>query len=82
MNMDQTIKQELTIINNKLDAILQLVETDSKKMNNHIDFIENVYNKVKYPFGYIMESVNKFITNDDNNNNKVKDCNYSLLEDT
>jgi len=81
MNIDQTIKQELMIINNKLDAILQLVETDSKKMNNHIDFIENVYNKVKYPFGYIMESVNKFITNDDNNN-KVKDCNYSLLEDT
>jgi len=81
MNTDQNIKQELTIINNKLDKILQFVETDSKKMNNHIDFIENVYNKVKYPFGYIMESVNKFITNDDDNN-KVKDCNYSLLDDT
>ena len=47
-------------INDKLDKLLTLFEsqnTDSKKMSDHIDFIETVYEKVKTPFNYIMNAV-------------------------
>jgi len=48
----------IEIIETKLDKILELLEVDCKKMSNHIDFIENVYDKVKSPFNYIMNVAN------------------------
>ena len=42
----------------KMDKILELLEKDCKKMTDHIDFIENVYDNVKSPFYYIMDKVN------------------------
>jgi hypothetical protein len=69
MNNEEDVKQELIIINNKLDRILELMETNSEKMNTHIDFIETIYTKVKSPFGYLMESVNKIIKPEDVKNN-------------
>lgn len=44
----------------KLDKLLQLFEaqtTDSKKMSQHIDFIETVYDSIKTPFNFIMRAV-------------------------
>ena len=48
------IKEELNAINKKLDKILEVLKTDCKKMADHIDFIEEVYDKVKSPFHFIM----------------------------
>jgi uncharacterized protein YaaN involved in tellurite resistance len=45
-------------IEQKLDKILELLEKDCKKMTDHIDFIENVYDNVKSPFYYLMDKVN------------------------
>ena len=45
-------------IEHKLDKILELLEKDCKKMTDHIDFIENVYDNVKSPFYYLMDKVN------------------------
>ena len=42
----------------KMDKILELLEKDCKKMTDHIDFIENVYDNVKSPFYYLMDKVN------------------------
>jgi uncharacterized protein YaaN involved in tellurite resistance len=42
----------------KIDKILELLEKDCKKMTDHIDFIENVYDNVKSPFYYLMDKVN------------------------
>jgi uncharacterized protein YaaN involved in tellurite resistance len=42
----------------KMDKILELLEKDCKKMTDHIDFVENVYDNVKSPFYYIMDKVN------------------------
>ena len=56
------LKQISLEINAKLDKLLQLFETqstDSKKMSQHIDFIETVYEKVKLPFNFIMNAVDK-----------------------
>ena len=50
----------MNTINDKLYKLLQQFEsqsTDSKKMSDHIDFIETVYEKVKHPFNYIMNAV-------------------------
>ena len=50
-------------IEQKLDKILELLEKDCKKMTDHIDFIENVYDNVKSPFYYLMDKVNLLSTN-------------------
>ena len=47
----------------KMDKILDLLEKDCKKMTDHIDFIENVYDNVKSPFYYLMDKVNLLSTN-------------------
>ena len=41
----------------------QLFEKDCKKMSNHIDFVENVYERVKTPFTFIMDNVNNIVYN-------------------
>lgn len=65
MDKDQTIHEKLVTleircerIEQKLDKILELLEKDCKKMTDHIDFIENVYDNVKSPFYYLMDKVN------------------------
>jgi hypothetical protein len=50
-------------IEQKMDKILELLEMDCKKMIDHIDFIENVYDNVKSPFYYLMDKVNLLSTN-------------------
>jgi len=48
-------------LENKLNKIHSILETDCKKMSDHIDFIENVYDNVKTPFSFLMNSVNAVI---------------------
>ena len=58
------LKEEINNINNKLDLILDLLKNDihksSKKMTEHIDFIESVYDTVKSPLGYLCNKINYF----------------------
>ena len=49
--------------NNKLlNEVLKILNNDVKnncqKMNDHIDFVENVYDVVKSPLNYICNSIN------------------------
>ena len=69
MNQEQDIYDKIVTlesrcerIEQKLDKILELLEKDCKKMTDHIDFIEDVYDNVKSPFYYIMDKVN-FLSN-------------------
>ena len=68
-NEKEDIKQYIFMMNDKLDRILEKMETNGEKINKHIDFIETIYTKVKSPFGYLMESVNKIIKPEDVKNN-------------
>tara|TARA_B100000424_G_C22836954_1_gene446837 strand:- start:28 stop:327 length:300 start_codon:yes stop_codon:yes gene_type:complete len=58
------LKEEILEINKKLDLILQFLEKDVKvncdKMGEHIDFVENVYDNVKNPLGYLCNKINFF----------------------
>ncbi len=49
------ISSRLTLIEEKLEHI----KKGNDNMNEHIDFVENVYNTVKSPFYYIMSKVKR-----------------------
>jgi septation ring formation regulator EzrA len=82
-NKLDTLETQMNRIENKLDKllkdfeILNELEPQCKKMSEHIDFVENVYDTVKSPMYYIFNKISKIrnITNgDDNmNNNKLLD---------
>lgn len=67
------IEDKLEKMDEKLDLILNFLEKDVKvncdKMGEHIDFVENVYDNVKNPLGYLCNKINFF-------SNKNKD--YTL----
>lgn len=50
-------------LNEKLDRVVEILEKDCKKMSSHIDFVENVYEKVKQPFSYLMDNVSNIMYN-------------------
>lgn len=50
----KSLENAQTKLEKKLDDIL----VNTKRMEDHIDFVENTYNKVKRPFHYLMDKVN------------------------
>ena len=81
-NKLDTLETQITRIENKLDKllkdfeILNELEPQCKKMSEHIDFVENVYDKVKSPMYYIFNKISKIrnITNgNENMKNKLLD---------
>ena len=58
------------ILEKKLDNILSIlnnkVVNNTDKMSNHIDLIENIYNNVKSPLGYLCNKINYLRGSDSN----------------
>ena len=77
INLNKVIEldKRFTIIEEKMDKILNLLETDCKKMSNHIDFVENVYDNVKMPFYYVMDKVKCLVSTD----NKILDDTNTIM---
>lgn len=75
------LEKKFEIMEKKMDRILELLEKDCKKMSDHIDFVENVYDNVKTPFYYVMDKVKYLVSAGDNNtdNNNINN-NKLLLE--
>lgn len=59
-NIDEKLNKIISILNNDL-------QKNTQKMANHIDFIENIYNNVKSPLGFLCNKINYFKRNDNNN---------------
>lgn len=59
----ENIENDISDIKNQLNNNLS---KDCKKMSDHIDFIERVYDNVKNPLGYLCSKLN-FYSNDNNN---------------
>lgn len=63
------IEDKIDQLNEKMDIILKLLQEDvqpnCKKMNNHIDFIESIYDNVKNPLGFLCNKIN-YLRVDDN----------------
>lgn len=66
------LENKLTKIENKIDNIYNLLNTNVKdnceKMKEHIDFVDNVYDSIKFPLHYICNR----ISYTENNNGSVK----------
>ena len=62
------VNTKLSVLEKKIDELNHSINddlvTECKKMGNHIDFIENVYDNVKHPLGYICKKI-KYITGND-----------------
>jgi uncharacterized protein YaaN involved in tellurite resistance len=65
------LENQFKTVETKIDKILELLEKDCKKMSDHIDFVENVYDNVKMPFYYVMDKVNYLIYSQNKN---ILDC--------
>ena len=74
-NKLDSLETQMNRIENKLDKllkdfeILNDLEPQCKKMSEHIDFVENVYDAVKSPMYYFLDKINqiKNITNKQEN---------------
>ncbi|MDA7464090.1 hypothetical protein N8996_04805 [Candidatus Poseidonia alphae] len=81
----ETINDKIEVINKKLDEnkiildentelickkIDEDISDECKKMGSHIDFIEGIYDKMKYPLNYLCNTINNI-----SNNNQICDDN-------
>lgn len=58
MQMNEKIDILDTKYNETNEKLEGEVLQECKKMGSHIDFIENVYDNVKHPLGYICKKIN------------------------
>lgn len=69
--MEQTrkiddLEKKVIFLEEKIDKLIDLignVKEDTGKMSTHIDFIDNVYTKVKMPLFWICDKVNSIKDN-------------------
>lgn len=61
----EKINIKIEELNTKVDKILNILKKDvsvnTKKMSDHINFVENVYENVKYPLGFICNTVTHYM---------------------
>ena len=64
-DMLQIINERMDKLENKLDIIINLlnnnVSNNLNKMNDHIDLMEDIYETVKNPVGYVCNKINSYI---------------------
>lgn len=61
----ETVNKRLINIEEKVDKLENKLDKEiikeCQKMGSHIDFVENVYDNVKYPLGYINNKIKSII---------------------
>lgn len=64
-NRISELEKQYSRIEEKLDFIISIFQKDvapnCEKMSGHIDFVENVYENVKNPLGYLCNKVGSLI---------------------
>lgn len=68
------LEKKISSLEEKIEKLVNLLENvkeDTGKMSNHIDFIDNVYTKVKTPLFWICDKVNSI---------KYNSVNYTGIE--
>lgn len=77
----KTIDSRMYSLEEKIDKLILIINKnvlqECTKMGSHIDFIENVYENVKHPLGYICNKVTTYV-NYDPFKNILLDKTYSL----
>lgn len=73
-NYIAALEKKVNSLEEKIDTLINIlgdVKEDTGKMSNHIDFIDNVYTKVKMPLFWICDKVNSI---------KTSSVNYAGIE--
>ena len=72
INKINYLEVKIEKINEDLQEIKKIltkeVKVECKKMGNHIDFIESIYETVKYPLGYLCNKISLISQNSFNHN--------------
>lgn len=66
MNKIDDLEKKVISLEKKIDNLIELlgnVKQDTGKMSTHIDFIDNVYTKVKMPLFWICDKVTSIKSN-------------------
>ena len=75
-NRISELEKQYSRIEEKLDLIISIFQKDvapnCEKMSGHIDFVENVYENVKNPLGYLCNKVGSFIGNESYSLDNIK----------
>ena len=66
-NLDTKITKLESRVNELDYSISNDLTNECKKMGKHIDFVENVYDNIKHPLGYVCEKVKMFTVGDNKN---------------
>lgn len=70
------LEKQYSRIEEKLDFIISIFQKDlapnCEKMSGHIDFVENVYENVKNPLGYLCNKVGSLIGNNSYSLDNIK----------
>jgi archaellum component FlaC len=57
----KNIEEQISIINNKIDKIIELIQKQQitqKKLEDHIDFVESTYDTLKSPLNFVKDKIN------------------------
>lgn len=66
----EKLEQKINMIQKdlfELRTLLNIVEEGTQNMNEHVEFVESVYDVVKSPFKYILGYYYRNVSNDKNN---------------
>ena len=78
----ESLERKFEEINEKLDLIIEILNKDLKKncinKKAYIDFVENVYDNVKNPLGFLCNKINYFSKDDEKYS--LHDRDYKLTE--
>lgn len=77
------LKENQQINKNNIDIILTTLNKgdivdNCKKMGDHINFIEKVYNNVKYPLSFLCNTINKISNNNVKNTLEIDVINTNI----
>lgn len=53
----QCMRTEIKELRDEIRALMHLVSASHQKMNQHVDFVENVYTSVRHPLNFVKRRI-------------------------
>ncbi len=69
-----SLAEKIDKLQNSIDKLQKEIEKmnlNQTKMTQHIDFVENIYENVKHPLGYVCHKISSVIGNEIENPNTL-----------
>ena len=63
----KTLQNDVKDLKEQIRELADLIRGNGSKMNQHIDFVENVYSSVRHPLNYVKTKIESMIGRGQNN---------------